>query len=150
MTRRIVTGNDASGRSFIVSDGPADAGEGDPHGFVWREGERVTTWLPSSAPHLEPPRGGSHAMRIALPPWKEMASAVAAGAIPGLDPDGFHRTETIDYILMLDGEVELLLDDARTTVRPGDVVIQRNANHSWQNLTDAPVTFWGVMMARAE
>lgn len=149
MTRRIVTGNDARGRSHIASDEVVDAGLTEPDGLVWKDDPAmVGGWWPSSAPHLEPPRGGSRCSRVVLPPWKEMAAAVAAGAIPGLDARGFHRTQTIDHILMLEGEVDLLLDDARTTIRPGDVVIQRNTSHAWHNMTDRPAIFWGVMVAR--
>ena len=69
--------------------------------------------------------------------------------IPGLDADGFHRTATIDYIMIVDGEVDLVLDQARTTVRAGDLVVQRNTNHAWHNNTDRPVDFWGVMVSVA-
>jgi len=149
MVRRIVTGNDAQGRSFIVSDEIVATGGIEPDGLVWRESDAPERWLPSSAPHLEPPWGGSRCSRVVLPPWKEMAPLVEAGGIPGLDAEGFHRTETIDHILMLEGEVDLVLDDARTTIRPGDVVIQRNTSHAWQNMTDRPAIFWGVMVARS-
>lgn len=149
MVRRIVTGNDARGRSRIVSDEKVQAGATEPDGLVWKDAADLESWLPSSAPYLEPPRGGSRCSRVVLPRWKDMAADVAAGAIPGLDPDGFHRTQTIDHILMLEGEVDLVLDDERTTVRPGDVVIQRNTNHAWQNMGESPAIFWGVMVARA-
>lgn len=149
MVRRIVTGNDAYGRSHIASDEWIDRHEEETDGIIWRENCEVESWLSSTAPHLEPPKGGSRCSRVVLPPWKEMAANVAAGLFPGLDAQGFHRTETIDHILMLSGEVDLVLDDARTTVRAGDVVIQRNTNHAWQNMTDSPAIFWGVMVARS-
>ena len=65
----------------------------------------------------------------------------------GLDADGFHRTTTIDYIMLVSGEVDLILDEGRTTVRAGDLVVQRNTNHAWHNMGDVPVDFWGVMMS---
>lgn len=147
--RRIVTGNDASGRSHIVSDEWVSDHEDETDGLVWRESGAAECWLSSTAPYLEPPQGGSRCSRVVLPPWADMAANVAAGLFPGLDAQGFHRTETIDHILMLSGEVDLVLDDARTTVRAGDVVIQRNTNHAWQNMTASPAIFWGVMVARS-
>ncbi|PTD24215.1 cupin domain-containing protein [Sphingomonas fennica] len=149
MIRRIVTGNDAQGRSYIVSDERVVGVEGAPDGVVWRESGRLERWLPSTARHLEPDGGSSRCSRVVLPPWAAMKGDVAAGRFPGLDADGFHRTETIDYILMLEGEVDLVLDRDRTTIRAGDVVIQRNASHAWQNMTDRDAVFWGVMTARA-
>ncbi|WP_380871793.1 cupin [Sphingomonas sp. DBB INV C78] len=150
MVRRVVTGNDARGRSHIVSDELISNDAGETDGLVWREGGDPGTWLPSTAPYLEPPRGGSRCSRVVLPPWKDMAADVEAGGFPGLDAQGFHRTGTIDHILMLAGEVDLVLDDARTTIRAGDVVIQRNTSHAWQNMTDEPAIFWGVMVARGD
>ncbi len=47
-----------------------------------------------------------------------------------------HRTETIDYAIVLDGEVVLVLDQDETTVRAGDIVIQCGTNHGWANRSD--------------
>jgi uncharacterized cupin superfamily protein len=49
-----------------------------------------------------------------------------------------HRTETVDYGIVLEGEVTLILDDSETTLKPGDVVIQRGTNHAWSNRGDKP------------
>lgn len=146
MARRIVTGNDAAGRSFIVSD------EEVPDGELWRTwgeapmGLAAAVLLPSTSPDLEPPQGGSRVSRIALPPWATMKDEVAAGGFHGLDPDGFHRTRTIDYVAIVEGELELALDTGRTTVRAGDIVIQRNTSHAWYNHGDRDVIFWGMMV----
>lgn len=147
MARRIVTANDASGRSYIFSD------EKIPDSEKWRTsggaplGMAPAGLLPSSSPDLEPPPGGSRATFVTLPPWAEMREEVAAGAFHGLDKDGFHRTCTIDYVMIVSGEVELVLDQGRTTARPGDIVIQRNTNHAWYNHGSEPVLFWGVMVS---
>ena len=50
----------------------------------------------------------------------------------------FHRTETIDFGIVLSGEIVLLLDEGETTVRQGDIVVQRGTNHGWANRTDQP------------
>jgi uncharacterized cupin superfamily protein len=44
-----------------------------------------------------------------------------------------HRTETIDYGIVLEGEIVLIMDEGETTVRAGDIVIQRGTNHGWAN-----------------
>jgi uncharacterized cupin superfamily protein len=54
-----------------------------------------------------------------------------------------HRTQTVDYGIVLDGEVVLVLDDSETVLRAGDVVVQRGTNHRWENRsgTTARVAF---------
>ena len=152
--RRIVTGNDANGKAIFVSDTRIPIDNAEP---IWlttaddplvREGpDTPSLILPSTAPNLEPPPGGSRTLRISLVPWKQMEPQLAAHPIEGVDAKGFHRTLTIDYIFMLSGELELLLDDDKVTLGGGDIVIQRNTNHSWRNPTDAICEFHGTMVA---
>lgn len=147
MARRIVTANDTSGRSYILSDEDVADSE------KWRTGGEAPLGLApidllaSSSPDLEPPAGGSRATFVTLPPWADMREEVASGKFHGLDKDGFHRTRTIDYVMIVSGEVELVLDEGRTFARPGDMVIQRNTNHAWYNHGSEPVLFWGVMVS---
>jgi uncharacterized cupin superfamily protein len=49
---------------------------------------------------------------------------------------GMHRTETIDYGIMIEGELWLILDHSEERLRPGDVVIQRGTDHAWENRSD--------------
>ena len=66
----------------------------------------------------------------------------------GLAPEGesrdkprhpaMHRTKTIDYALILSGEIDMLLDDSEIHLKPGDVVIQRGTNHAWVNRGNTP------------
>jgi hypothetical protein len=148
MVRRIVTGNNAQGRSYFVSDDTV--GEM----YIWgtSEGEALGTGtpiLPSTAPSIEPPAGGSRVVRVEMEPWTEMKAQLAHGDVAGLDPDGFHRTTTIDYIMIVSGEVDLILDEGKTTARAGDLVVQRNTNHAWHNMGAGPCDFWGVMVSLA-
>ena len=145
MVRRIVTGNNAQGRSYFVSD------EEIAEMYVWESlqapaqlGEDVPV-LPSTAPTIEPPAGGSKVTRVLMEPWAQMKPKMAQYS--GLDADGFHRTTTIDYIMVVSGEVDLVLEEGRTTVRPGDLVVQRNTNHAWHVMGETPVDFWGVMVS---
>ena len=146
MVRRIITGNNAQGKSYFVSD------EEVAEMYIWQSPAGAalgdgTPLLPSTAPGIEPPTGGSKVVRVEMQPWKDMKAHFAHGNTSGLNADGFHRTATIDYIMMVSGEVELLLDEGRTTVRAGDLVVQRNTNHAWHNLGETPVDFWGVMVS---
>lgn len=151
MTRRIVTANNADGRSYFVSD------EEVSEMYLWETTTAnslglnpdggPTHYLPTGAPTIEPPAGASKCVRVTMQPWKVMKETMKQHPIAGLDEHGFHRTATIDYIMMISGEVELVLDEGKTTVRAGDLVVQRNTNHAWHNNTDKPVEFWGVMIS---
>jgi uncharacterized cupin superfamily protein len=47
-----------------------------------------------------------------------------------------HRTQTLDYVVVIEGELVLLLDDSEVTLKQGDVVVQRGTNHAWENRSD--------------
>jgi len=51
-----------------------------------------------------------------------------------------HRTETIDYAIILAGEITMLLDDSEVVLRAGDILVQCGTNHAWSNRTNAPAT----------
>jgi hypothetical protein len=139
--RRIVTGHNAQGRSYIIRDdrvtggafpslykatgesplGPAPAGEP----------QKI---MPTDMPQLEPALGGSSFHFVTLPP-------TPAGAKPG-----WHRTMTLDYNILLGGELVLMVDEGETKLYPGDVVIQRNTMHAWRNDTKLPVYWVAVLV----
>ena len=147
MTRRVITGNNTAGKSYVVSD------EILPDMTLWDTagddplGGGSSRLLPSSAPNLEPAKGGSKCLRVTLQPWKIMKPILERGEIPGVDAKGFHRTNTIDYIMMIDGEVTLLLDEGEVTLSAGDLLVQRNTNHAWHVRGDILANFWGVMVS---
>jgi quercetin dioxygenase-like cupin family protein len=55
---------------------------------------------------------------------------------PGNKPH-MHRTETVDYVLVLEGEIEMDMDDSTVKLKAGDVMVQRGTNHAWANRSDA-------------
>jgi hypothetical protein len=129
--RRVVTGNDGTGRSRVVSDGPA----GTPD--LWRTSPEVPLGDPGIplATSIEPVAGGS---RWGVFEIRPNAEAMAA------DPQaGFHTTATVDYVTVLQGRLTLVLDDGEVALGPGDCVVQRNTAHAWRN--DGPET--AVIMA---
>lgn len=144
--RRVVTGNDAEGRSYIVAD------ERVPRGELWRSdaqsplGGEAAALLASTAPRLEPEAAGSGLFLVSFPPWAKVRAGYEEGRKPGFDREGFHRTATLDYLYVLAGELELLLDRGSALLGPGDVVIQRNTRHAWRNHGEAPVTALAMMV----
>ena len=57
-----------------------------------------------------------------------------------------HRTETLDYAVVLEGEITMLLDDSEVNLKAGDVVIQRRTNHAWSNRSGKPVKMLYVLI----
>ena len=137
--RRVVTGHDAEGKSIILSDGPPPqhhpmhgAEVGADFIEIWSTPETVPTLtsLPSSEPNerpftIMPPTG--HLLRIIdiYPPSQGGHRTV------------MHRTSTIDYVVVIEGEIVLILDDSEVTLRQGEAVVQRGTNHAWENRSDA-------------
>jgi mannose-6-phosphate isomerase-like protein (cupin superfamily) len=155
--RRVVTYDDAQGRSHILEDGPSPA----VRVVTQRPGYRVTNlWRTQAAPSpreapdsisdhtgVSPPPGGTVLRIIDIPPEptdpQELQRAMEATfssmyrdahreVKPGEHP-GMHRTQTVDYALMLQGELTAILDEEETVLRAGDVLIQRCTNHAWAN-----------------
>jgi quercetin dioxygenase-like cupin family protein len=131
--RRVVTGHDAEGRSVILSDGPAPKSHEIPSAVfheVWSTAETPAPLLPE-----EPAEPTSRPLRTPPDPNGTVIRIV------DLQPHAaspMHRTESVDYGIVLDGEVHLVLDDGSDTLlHPGDVVVQRGTDHAWENRTDS-------------
>jgi len=152
--RVVVTGVDDDGRSIFVSAGPAVGSD------QWRD-----VWLTAPARRLgavaeppgdplalEPPNGGTAWRVFEVPPDSVMRERMAATAasIPGMEPDGFHTTDTVDYVMVLEGEIALELDTGEVVLHPGDCVVQRRTRHAWRNRNDRPVRMMAVMVSLRE
>jgi mannose-6-phosphate isomerase-like protein (cupin superfamily) len=72
------------------------------------------------------------------------------GALPTAKGDSphplMHHTETVDYGIVIEGEIVLVLDDSEAALKPGGVVIQRGTNHTWANRTDRPCRMLFVLV----
>ena len=165
-TRRVVTGTNESGRSYFVHDGPTpnhldlgvatndeiwidDPANPDPRARVDpAKAEKV---------HLEPPSGGSvvrvFTFRPASSRPEKVGEALAAAAARfdtghamEKDDPAMHTTRTIDYGIVLSGEIDLELDEGEVHLRPGDVVVQRGTRHAWRNRGSAPCTMAFVLI----
>ncbi len=133
--RRIVTGHDAEGRSIFVGDDLLD--EGPLGAQVWSTAE-----LP--ADNADPTDGGQRQIGIA----SAGGSAIRIMTIEPGHRSPMHRTQSIDYGVVIEGSVDLELDDGVTkTVGPGEVVVQRGTIHAWVNSTDRPCRIAFIVLA---
>ena len=162
--RRIVTGHDSRGQSVFVADGAAPRATD----FVDLPGHGVAQlWATPSPPRLSempqdltqmqgsliPGVGGTSLLAVSFPPDSVMAAPLdpqrafeqMAAALPGLFEcfeaahPGMHKTPTIDYGVLLEGELWLELDNGeQRLVRAGDVVIQNGTRHAWRNKSEQP------------
>jgi hypothetical protein len=136
--KRIVTGVNAAGRSYVVS-----AEELQVDGFidVWNYVPSDVTELiaqvadGTSATWLEPPTGGIKVMSIVHTPVSQMTGPPPE--LPGLDAEGFHTTRTIDFSFVTFGELTLLLDEEKVVLHGGDIVVQQATRHAWRNESEA-------------
>ncbi|HEX9685531.1 MAG TPA: cupin domain-containing protein [Burkholderiales bacterium] len=161
--RRIVTIDREPGKGSLVSDGPTPDVRFDPArpGFA-----SARLWVTDSTPakivyeslHLphtiEPPRNGSVCRVVTFPPddnWKgkvgakEVQAYFQAMGSPGAStysPQAPHpymqKTRTLEFGLVLDGEIVLVLDTQEVRLKAGDIIIQRGTNHAWSNRSTKP------------
>jgi mannose-6-phosphate isomerase-like protein (cupin superfamily) len=159
--RRVVTGQSKSGRAKITADGPVPTVVGIDGGPVLLEIWKTTstpatltddTDEPAAGPWtLEPPRNGSLLRIVEIPPDDQMAKAAADPERKQLGEVGdgaavMHRTATIDYGIVLEGRITLVVEDGETELTVGDVVVQRGANHAWSNRSNKPCRMAFVMI----
>ena len=175
--RRVVTGNDESGKSKVVLDGPApNTHPGGPHGNGWTN---LWIWDESPAPlgslkdggdlpyaFPGPPNGGH--LRVVhadggpqnYDPAKDVR--LVSAHEPKVSPSGRmwdrggksaytsedHKTETVDYAILIEGERNLRLSDCEVNWQPGDVVIQVGAYHQWASPNQAGLVAFDMIAAR--
>ena len=158
--RRVVTGHDKDGQSIFVMDGKAP----NVLEMASMPGVALTDlWRTRSSPasnagnadaatgriKLEPPADGTILRIVEFPPdsaWRKSADAKAAFASIGAGgaPDHesgdamMHATATVDYIIVLKGEIWAILDKGEKLLKQGDILIQRGTNHSWSVRTKEP------------
>jgi mannose-6-phosphate isomerase-like protein (cupin superfamily) len=154
--RRIVTGHDASGKAIVTMDGPCPhvkvrPGAGFVSSLLW-----VTDETPARADipgdradrtiGVPPPPNGSILRVVDFPPVDESTDKIdqaelvksmgaqhhTHGGGPARHPY-MHRTKSVDYAIVLQGEVDMLLDDSEVHLKAGDFLIQQGTNHAWVN-----------------
>jgi mannose-6-phosphate isomerase-like protein (cupin superfamily) len=157
-TRRIVTGHDMSGKAVALFDGTAEAHQRTPGGnaitMLWVTGESPVD-VSGSADRtsikvgVPPPPNGSIFRIVDFPPTKPGTGHVDHHKIlvgMGIDPatQGYmrhantHRTRSVDYAIVLEGEIDMLMDDTEVHMKAGDVLVQQGTNHAWVNNGSKP------------
>lgn len=168
--RRVVTGHDASGKAVVLHDGPATNVNvrpvtGNVSTLLW-----VTDTTPATLSDLRddpaqrkvaitPSPTGSILRIIEYPPGKEGADVMRQMESHGMDAEqpgierkpshrhhGMHRTESIDYAIVLRGEIDMLLDDSEVHLTAGDILIQQGTFHAWANRGTEPCAIAFVLI----
>lgn len=171
--RRVVTGHDANGRAVVASDGPLPtvveiaAIPGTLFHEVWSTSE--TPAAVSNAPDpttgaltLPPPKQGTRMRFVDIPPdtpeflahgatkmhaaFSQIGDTDASTVTADSPHPLMHRTESIDYGVVIEGEMTLILDDAAVALAAGSVVIQRGTNHAWANRSGRPCRMLFVLI----
>jgi mannose-6-phosphate isomerase-like protein (cupin superfamily) len=172
--RRIITGHDSQGQSFVTEDQFAPSVHTNPK----RVGYHLTQlWMtdespafvgnevdPTSRPlKLEPPKGGTVVRIIEFGPEGEWLEKIdVSGAREAWDALGtqsagtnrsgkakhpfMHRTESVDYALVLEGEITLVLDKEDVLMKTGDFLVERGTNHAWANRSGQPCRMLFVLV----
>ena len=159
--RRVVTGHDENGLATVIMDGDADCILQRPN----RPGVTLTNlWQNTKTPAvmerhddpvtgpliLHPPKNGSVFRIVQFDPenpdelakldGKAAFSEMGAGAnvVEGARHPFMHRTDSLDYAVVLTGEIYMMMDEDEYLVKAGDVIIQQGTNHAWSNRGTEP------------
>lgn len=164
--RRVVTGHDATGKAIVMSDGPAPfvhVNPTDPEWYsvdIWRTNVTPARIVsappePTQGPRRQMPAKHGTVLRINhFPPESDAVRRMTAedsrkafAALGNEKASTFgkggrhpmmHRTESIDYAIVLAGEITMLMDDTDVALKAGDVLVQCGTNHAWSNRSNAP------------
>lgn len=168
-TRRVVTGHDADGKSIILRDGSCPVSVSVWHedmciNDAWRVDRLPTNNAGFTEPctklELEAGPTGNVCRIVQFPPDRLYVAAADAkagfsdmgetgvGANTGTD-DGphplMHRTNTIDYIIVVSGEIYAVMERGEVLLKQGDILIQRGTNHAWSNRSDKPCIIAAIL-----
>lgn len=171
--RRVVTGHDAQGQSIITSDAATPHVMpimGQPNFAVtdfWKtfstpaDNSGATAVDPCALPiQVAPPASGTVFRVVQFPPDKDWAAKAAAmGGAVAIDETAksaskggevrhahMHQTRSIDYAIVLSGEIWAVMDVGETKLVAGDVLVQRGTNHAWANRSNVPCVIAFVLI----
>lgn len=165
--RRVVTGHDPDGKAVILIDEPTpyvnQRGEGNVTNLMWIVNESPATVFSTEDRANQktgvPPPPNGHILRVVdFAPQKDRdVKGIDHHAIlkqMGIDPEtqGYqrhaftHRTRSIDYAIVLDGEIDMLLDDTEVHLKAGDIMVQQATNHAWVNTSGKPCRICFVLI----
>jgi mannose-6-phosphate isomerase-like protein (cupin superfamily) len=170
--RRVVTTIDKKDKAVVLLDGPT------PHKQVRPQSQTVSRllWVTGETPAdlsgsadraaieigIMPPRGGSVFRIVDFPPETaqmrnldpaSMHQSLGDGSPQrGLPPrhPAMHRTRTVDYAVVMSGEIDMLLDESEIHLKAGDVLVQQGTNHAWVNRGTEPCRIAFVLIDAKE
>jgi mannose-6-phosphate isomerase-like protein (cupin superfamily) len=156
--RRIVTTHDPSGKAIVLTDGAAAnvrvrPGTGITATLLWTTHSTPASYTNDDRGNdsiaTAPPAGGTVLRVVEFPPETTMrddgANPLAAmglahdsmGRRPPTHPH-MHATDSVDYAIVIEGEIDMLLDDSEVHMKTGDILVQQGTNHAWVNRGTAP------------
>lgn len=169
--RRIVTGHDASGQSIILFD---DHGTNLTHIPSW-EGLYVTElWVTSEMPvdnagsedralrpmKHDPDPSGTIFRLVEVPPeskttfnasgiFHELGSSNKPSEADASRHPTMHKTNSVDYLVVISGEMIMEMESGSTLLKQGDCIVQRGTNHAWVNRSDKPCLIAAILVDAA-
>jgi quercetin dioxygenase-like cupin family protein len=133
--RRVITGHDAQGTAKVLIDGPATNAKYPASGTVstlmW-----CTDQMPADIAIGQTPEDMGARIIGTAPPANGTRFCVID--FPPGSPAVMHRTETIDYVIVISGEIDMDMDHSTVHLKAGDIMVQRGTNHAWANRGNAP------------
>jgi quercetin dioxygenase-like cupin family protein len=168
--RRIVTTHDADGKAIILSDENAPnvrtrKESGITATLLW-----TTTGIPATYANEDrgavqigtaPPPGSTVLRVVEFPPevpidpadnakvLAEMGLAPPSGGRRAPRHSHMHATDSVDYAIVIEGEIDMLLDDTEVHMNTGDIMVQQGTNHAWVNRSDRPCKIAFVLIDAA-
>ncbi len=171
--RRVITGHNDDGKSIVIID---ETMTGDMGHVLTPDGQpnvRLNdVWISRSVPDsnegngdtvdtkvtLEPPAGGVVFRTLEIPPDSERNFAAmeryfeqmdASDNLEGQQHPGMHKTDTVDFLVIISGEVWMILDEEEVHLKVGDTCVQRGTLHAWSNRSDKPCLLAGILLDAA-
>ena len=167
--RRIVTGHNPDGKSKIMIDGGPSRTLGEDIGGlfeIWNtDGNQIDTLSSEDKADIDvvlsPQKNGTKSRYFAIHPTPKNVSReeLEKGTAIAFEKMGashervdtsrhpsMHKTKTIDYIILLKGDITLLLDEDEVRLKPFNVVVQRGTNHAWINNGNEPALLIAVLI----
>lgn len=140
--RRIVTGSNEEGKSIVLISNDATDYKVVVPGF-----KRIDLWTTETTPVDNSGIEDMGAREVMFP--SQTGTLFTYAEIDpghGVDEPGWHTTDTIDYVVILEGEVYFLLDEEEVLLKAGNVLVIRGANHAWANRSSETCKLAGVMI----
>jgi len=169
--RRVVTGLDTNGKAVALFDSAVplkSLRSPNPAGEMWITKESPTNysakedWAVTNSVGVSPPKGGTIFRIVEFPPTSEKVASMDVNTMmkvigdhapkKGLPPrhSMMHRTRSLDYALIMSGEIDMLLDDTEVHLKAGDILVQQATNHAWVNRGKEPCRIAFILMDAQE